>query len=108
MHGTGEGPMSWKAVVRSAQLIGGRLSRRQKNRRALEELFKIRSRGAHGGTLKPSERKQHEAVLSEARGIYRAALGGFLSLGARPNWKALELDATYKKMTTQHNVLMLH
>jgi len=92
MHGSGEGPMSWKAAVRAAQLIGGRLSRRQRNRLAIEQLFKIRSRGAHGGSLKPSERKKQEAALSEARGIYRAALAGFLSLGARPDWKALELE----------------
>ena len=97
MHGSGEGPMSWKAAVRSAQLIGGRLPRRQKNRLAIEELFKIRSRGAHGGSLKPSERKKLEAVLNEARGIYRAALAGFLSLGARPDWKSLELEPRTRK-----------
>jgi hypothetical protein len=96
-HGSGEGPMSWKAAVRSAQLIGGRLPRRQKNRLAIEELFKIRSRGAHGGSLKASERKKHEAVLNEARGIYRAALASFLSLGARPDWKALELEPRTRK-----------
>jgi len=97
MHGSGEGPMSWKAAVRSAQLIGGRLSRRQKNRLTIEELFKIRSRGAHGGSLKPSEREKLEIVMSDARGVYRAVLAGFLSLGARPDWQALELEPRTRK-----------
>jgi hypothetical protein len=97
MHGSGEGPMSWKAAVRSAQLIGGRLPRRQKNRLAIEELFRIRSKGAHGGSFKASERKKHEAALNEARRIYREALAGFLSLGSRPNWRALELEPRTRK-----------
>ena len=97
MHGSGQGPMGWKVAVRSAQLIGGRLPRRKKNRLAIEDLFNIRNKGAHGGRVNASDRKKHETVLKEARGIYRAALGSFLSLGERPDWKALELEPRSRK-----------
>jgi hypothetical protein len=91
-HGDGYGPINWKAAVRSAQLVGGSLSHRQKNRRAIEELFQLRGSAAHGGGLKASKLKKHETVLSEARSIYRAALAALLSLGVRPDWKTLELE----------------
>ena len=86
-----------KAAVRSAQLIGGPLSRRQENRRTIAELFNIRNKGAHGGSLKASEQRNHEAVLHEAKAAYRAALACSLALGARPNWDALELEPRSSK-----------
>jgi hypothetical protein len=87
MRGSGQ-----KAAVRSAQLIGGPLPRRQDNRVAIAELFNIRNKGAHGSSLKASEQRNYEAVLKDARDTYRAALACFLALGARPDWDALELE----------------
>jgi hypothetical protein len=43
-------PVSWKVGVRSTQLIGGTLERRQQNRRALADLYKLRNES--GSSLK--------------------------------------------------------
>jgi hypothetical protein len=90
----GEGdnaPLSWKVAVRSAQLIGGALSKRQRTRQTLSELYKLRSRGTHGGQLKASDRPKQELIYREASLIYRTILSSFISLGTRPDWPRLEL-----------------
>lgn len=97
MHGSGQGPMSWKAAVRSAQLIGGRLAQRQKIRADVEELFKFRNKGAHGGRMNASERTKNEKIRLKARAIFRTGLTSFLSLSGLPEWADLELEPRTRK-----------
>jgi hypothetical protein len=92
--GSGAGdnaPLSWKVAVRSAQLIGGALAKRQRIRQTLSELYKLRSRGTHGGQLKASDRPKQEVIYREASVIYRAVLSSFIALGTLPDWQRLEL-----------------
>lgn len=85
-------PLSWKVGVRSTQLIGGTLQRRQQNRRALKALYDLRNKGTHGGSLKAAETQKQETILREGTSIYRTLLASFLSLGASPDWQSLELE----------------
>jgi hypothetical protein len=87
----GDGGIGWKVAVRSAQLIGGALAKRQRNRQTLSDLYGFRSKGTHGGDLKASDRPKQEVIYREASLIYRAVLSSFISLGTLPDWKRIEL-----------------
>ena len=85
-------PPNWKVSVRSAQLIGGPLARRQHIRDLLGALYKIRNTGSHGGSLKASEATEQDAVLGECGTIYQSLVDDVLAIGTGPVWSDLELE----------------
>ncbi|WP_439360090.1 hypothetical protein [Bradyrhizobium sp. DASA03007] len=85
-------PPSWKVSVRSAQLIGGPLTTRQKNRDGMAVLYDLRNQATHGGSLKAKNKKPVEQVLEESFGLYVAVVNKLLSLGSKPDWKSIELE----------------
>jgi hypothetical protein len=85
-------PIGWKVGLRAAQLIGGTLEARQESRRKINELYKLRNKGAHGSSLKEWTRKQNETILQEATDIYRVLVRSFLRHRRKPDWEALELE----------------
>jgi hypothetical protein len=68
--GGGEAPPGWKVSVRSAQLIGGALEKRQANREKIGELNRIRNQAAHGGSLRDLSQKQKQA-MADCPDLYR-------------------------------------
>lgn len=91
--GGDQAPPSWKVSVRSAQLIGGTLDIRQKIRNWISELYKLRNKATHGGSLKVSGREKQEQIVLHCSEIYRRLIQSFLLLGRKPDWNALELEA---------------
>jgi hypothetical protein len=92
VSGKGEqAPQSWKVSVRSAQMIGGPLRARQKNRHKMVELYNLRNKGTHGSSLSDGAKQKQETILTEAAALYRKLLDSFWRLGVRPDWNAIEL-----------------
>ena len=92
VSGNGEqAPQSWKVSVRSAQMIGGPLRDRQKNRRKMVALYNLRNQGTHGSSLSSMDQQKQDNVLTEAGALYRKLLDSFWRHGARPDWNAIEL-----------------
>lgn len=83
-------PQSWKVSVRTAQMIGGPISKKQENRRKLTALYNLRNRGTHGSDL-TRDRDKQEAVLANALPLYRSLLDSFWQHKVRPDWDAIEL-----------------
>ncbi len=92
MTGGGKGdnaPPSWKVSVRSAQLIGGTLERRQCIREALGSLYKLRNASSHGGSPQDARLKD---ILATCSSIYRRLVDSVLAPGASLDWSAIELE----------------
>jgi hypothetical protein len=85
-------PPSWKVSVRSAQLVGGQVAVRSRNRQAVAALYELRNQATHGGSLKPRGGKTVEAILQDGFTLYVAAIGKLLDLGTKPDWKTVELE----------------
>jgi hypothetical protein len=85
-------PPSWKVAVRTAQMVGGPLAKRQANRELIAELYGFRNRATHGGKFKPDERLRLGEVLVLCTELYRDVLRSFLDHGKAPVWKTLELE----------------
>lgn len=93
VSGGGEmAPPSWKVSVRAAQLIGGTLPARQSNRSKINELYKLRNRATHGGTLKHADALKQWNLVNECTAIFQALMQSFLLLGSKPDWNKLELE----------------
>jgi len=89
----GNTAISWKVAVRTAQMIGGALEVRQEIRRKVNQLYQLRNRATHGGSLKAAEKHvDTEALIDECSGIYRRLLRSCFELGERPDWNSLELE----------------
>jgi hypothetical protein len=88
-----EGAISWKVSVRSAQLIGGPITRRQLIRDNVNRLYRLRSKATHGSDLSAHDRTELEETLSSCLSIYRELILSFLVLGEDPKWDSLELQA---------------
>jgi hypothetical protein len=92
VSGKGESaPPSWKVSVRSAQLIGGDLKKRQDNRRKIAELYNLRNKATHGSSLKDAD----QTTVLEASNLYPFLLRSFLRLGKEPDWSSLELEPIF-------------
>jgi hypothetical protein len=93
--GGGSAPPGWKVAVRTTQLIGGGLAKRQSNRDKVDELYRIRNAAAHGGSMSDLSVKQQEAVR-DCPDVYRELVRGFLRLGTAPDWNTVELDPAFR------------
>jgi hypothetical protein len=87
-----QAPPGWKVAVRSAQLIGGPLDARQKNRKQINELYRLRNRATHGSSIRAGERDAQFTLVQECSARYQELLQNFLTLEAEPNWSVLELE----------------
>jgi hypothetical protein len=85
-------PLSWKISVRSAQLIGGPLPKRQDIRNRMTAFYNLRSKITHGSGSKSAEENKMEKVLLDTTSIYRDMLRQLLVLPDRPNWNSIELE----------------
>jgi hypothetical protein len=85
-------PMGWKVSVRSAQLIGGELNERQKNRDLINDLFKLRSAATHGSDLSSRDEGELQGTMRQCLMAYKELLASFLALGRMPDWSSLELE----------------
>lgn len=85
-------PPSWKVSVRCAQLVGGQVDARSRNRQAIALLYELRNQATHGGSLKPRSGKTVEAILQDGFILYVSAMGKLLELGSKPDWKTVELQ----------------
>jgi len=94
--GGSNAPPSWKVSVRAAQLIGGKLEKRQANRNVIGTLYQIRNAATHGSRSNSLKQSQKEA-LETSVGIYRDLVRSILRLGKVPNWNALELEPVFKR-----------
>ena len=86
-------PPSWKISVRSAQIIGGPLEERQKYRDTLADLYRIRNKTSHGGSIKDADAARYAETIATASEIYRKVVMAALELAAAPDWQLLELQA---------------
>jgi hypothetical protein len=82
-------PPSWKVSVRSTQLIGGALERRQANRATIGALYDLRNKATHGSAL---QSQSVEKTLEDSSALYVALVKNILSLRRKPDWKSLELE----------------
>ena len=87
-----QAPPGWKVAVRSAQLIGGPLDARQRNRKQINDLYRLRSRATHGSGMRDRDPDAQLTFVQECSARYQELLQSFLALGAEPNWSALELE----------------
>jgi hypothetical protein len=94
--GGGGAPPGWKVAVRTTQLIGGDIGKRQINRDKIDELYRIRNVAAHGGSLSDLSAKQQNAVR-DCPDVYRHLIRNFLRLGTAPDWNTVELDPAFKE-----------
>jgi hypothetical protein len=85
-----------KVSIRTAQLIGGALETRQGNRRAINELCKIRNRATHGTRLKSIDRMKHDDIWLHAAHLYKELLTKFVELRPNLDWDAIELGPAFK------------
>jgi hypothetical protein len=88
-----EGAISWKVSVRSAQLIGGAIAKRQLTRDNVKKLYRLRSKATHGSDLTTHDQTELEETLSSCLSIYRELILSFLALTQEPEWDSLELQA---------------
>jgi hypothetical protein len=93
--GGGAAPPGWKVAVRTAQLIGGELGKRQFNRETVDRLYRIRNVAAHGGTLIDLTQEQMSAVR-DCPDVYKQLIRSFLRFGTTPDWNSLELAPIFK------------
>ena len=61
-------------------------------RKSLNDLYDIRNKVSHGGTIAGVEAQQFEETNSAAAEIYRSLVNAALELGTEPDWRALELQ----------------
>jgi Apea-like HEPN len=92
-EGRDQAPVGWRVGVRSAQLIGGPLEARQGNRDTLNGLYRLRNKATHGSSLSSADRDELDATVRRCSEIYQKLILGFLALGRKPEWSALELEA---------------
>jgi hypothetical protein len=85
-------PPSYKVSVRTAQLIGGALEVRQRNRDKVSDLYNLRSKATHGSSLTGRDRVEQQELVAQCSGIYRNLVRSFLLFGEKPDWNALELQ----------------
>lgn len=93
----GDGPISWKVSLRTAQLIGGTLDERVQIREKVNALYRLRNDGAHGGTPTEAEAAEESVALLDAGNIYRRLADTILQLGDEPDWSKFELDARVRE-----------
>jgi Apea-like HEPN len=89
---SGEGdhaPPGWKVSVRSTQLIGGTLEKRQANRATISALYDLRNKATHGSELAS---QSVEKTLQDSSALYITLVKNILSLRQKPDWKSLELE----------------
>ena len=92
VSGEGENtPISWKVSVRTAQLIGGSVDARQLVRQRVSQLYQLRNRATHGSRLNATD-GENLKLIGECSAIYRQMLRSFFDLGAKPDWRVLELE----------------
>jgi hypothetical protein len=89
-------PPSYKVSVRTAQLIGGALEVRQRNRDQISDLYNLRSKATHGSSLSSRDRVEQLLLVERCSAIYKDLLRSFLLVGAKPDWSALELEPRAK------------
>ena len=78
--------------VRSAQLIGGALSVRKRNRQKINALYRLRNRATHGSRLQERDMSKQQIIVQECLELYRELVQMFLALGGEPDWSSLELE----------------
>ena len=87
-------PPGWKVSVRTAQLIGGRLSERQANRKSISDLYKLRNRATHGGHLKGKGVPDPDLVIPASGDVYLKLMTKLVAVRVEPDWKTIELDGS--------------
>lgn len=85
-------PASWKVSVRSAQLIGGTLEKRQENRATISELYALRNKATHGSDLKSKSDKTVAQIVQESSNLYVTMMKLLLSFCKQPDWTSIELE----------------
>jgi hypothetical protein len=90
--GGGKSVPSFKVNLRSAQLIGGTLDERRKNRDLVSELYELRSKATHGSSLSKYDEDELYGLIAQCSDIYVRLLRCILAIGNTPDWDALELE----------------
>jgi hypothetical protein len=88
----GASAISWKVGVRSAQAIGGPIDWRQTVRQRINQLYQLRNKATHGGSLKSAAHAKNVQLIEECSGIYRQLLRSLFDIGGKPDWSVLELE----------------
>ena len=98
-------PPGWKVSVRTAQLIGGSLHKRQENREIISDLYDLRNKATHGGKPEAkSKAKSVEGIIHENCRLYVQLMKKLLALRKKPDWKAVELETAVAGLTELVNV----
>lgn len=86
-------PPGFKVSVRTAQTIGGELPLRQKIRRSVAELYKLRNQATHGGNIRTKNEEYIFTIIDTASKIYINLMKRLLTITTIPNWEDIELEA---------------
>jgi hypothetical protein len=85
-------PVSWKVSVRTAQLVGGSVESRKRNREAVSDLYALRNKATHGSSLASVADQEQATTIETSYAIYGKLIRCLLSLGNKPIWNNIELE----------------
>jgi len=95
--------LSYKIALRSALLLGGKISVKKSHRAIIQAIYDIRSSMVHNGSVSKTMKVQGRGklplkeIVKEGIIITSAIISRIIELGGIPKWNTVELSGRFKK-----------